>query len=43
LAGDPFCGSGTVGVALRALGGRSYLGTDLDEQNVKVAPARLRG
>jgi hypothetical protein len=39
---DPFCGSGTIGVALRDIGGRRYIGTDISADNVKVAMARLR-
>jgi hypothetical protein len=40
---DPFCGSATVGVALRDIGGRRYIGTDVDPVSVKVARARLKG
>jgi hypothetical protein len=42
LVVDPFCGSATIGVALRDIGGRRYLRTDIDPQNVQVARARLR-
>ncbi len=39
---DPFCGSATIGVAVKLLGqGRRYLGTDIDEDHVKVARHRL--
>ncbi len=39
---DPFCGSGTIGVAVKLLGqGRRYLGTDIDEDHVLVARHRL--
>lgn len=37
---DPFCGSGTTGVAALKLG-RRFVGVDIDEQAVKVAAARL--
>jgi hypothetical protein len=40
---DPYCGSGTIGVALKTIGVRRYIGTDIDPVNVKVARARLRG
>jgi tRNA G10 N-methylase Trm11 len=42
LVVDPFCGSGTIGVALRSIGGRRYIGTDVDRQSVKAARARSR-
>lgn len=38
---DPFCGSGTSGVAAY-LHGRSYIGIDQDRQWLDVAAARLR-
>jgi hypothetical protein len=38
---DPFCGSGTVGVACLELG-RSYVGSDSDERALAVAAERLR-
>jgi hypothetical protein len=43
LLADPYCGSGTLGLAVKQLGGaRRYLGVDIDAENVKVARARLR-
>jgi hypothetical protein len=42
LTADPYCGSGTIGVALKKNGeGRRYLGTDSDLDHVKVARHRL--
>ncbi len=38
---DPFAGSATVGVALKQLGHRSYIGTEINPQHAKVARARL--
>jgi hypothetical protein len=38
---DPFCCSATVGVALRDIGQRQYLGTDIDPKNVRIARTRL--
>jgi hypothetical protein len=42
IIADPFCGSATVGVALQHIGGRRYLGVDIDPVSVKVARARLK-
>jgi site-specific DNA-methyltransferase (adenine-specific) len=41
LVADPFCGSGTIGVALKQIGGRRYIGTEIDPDNIKVPRARL--
>ena len=42
LIADPFCGAATIGLAVKCAGeGRRYLGTDIDEDNVKVARHRL--
>jgi 16S rRNA G966 N2-methylase RsmD len=37
---DPFCGSGSTGVAAR-MHARKYIGVDLDSENIKVAYGRL--
>jgi DNA modification methylase len=39
---DPFCGSGTTGVATR-LPGRSYLGFKIDHEQLLAANERLAG
>jgi hypothetical protein len=41
LVADPFCGSGTIAVALKQIGGRRYLGTDKEADNIKIARGRL--
>lgn len=40
---DPFAGSGSIGVVVKALGGRSYLGTEIDPGHVKTARKRICG
>ena len=37
---DPFCGSGSFGVACKMLD-RDFIGIDLDESYVKLARARI--
>lgn len=37
---DPFCGSGTTGVACKKLG-RDFIGIDIDEEYVKLSTARV--
>jgi site-specific DNA-methyltransferase (adenine-specific) len=41
LVADPFMGSGSVGVAAARLG-RTFIGTDLNPQAVRLAAERLR-
>jgi hypothetical protein len=41
LIADTFCGGGTIGVAVRDIGQRSYLGTDICERSVKAVRKRL--
>jgi hypothetical protein len=41
IVGDPFACTGTVGVALKAIGGRVYLGTEIDRENALVGQGRL--
>lgn len=38
---DPFCGSGTTGVACRLLGGRKFIGIDKDRDFIALAKERL--
>ena len=38
---DPFCGSGTNAVAVKTLGHRRFIGTEIDEESCKVANVRL--
>jgi hypothetical protein len=42
LIADPFCGSGTVGVACQRTG-RRYIGTEIDTKAFRVARGRLAG
>ncbi len=43
LVCDPYCGSATVGCAVKINGaGRRYIGTEIDATTVKVARTRLR-
>jgi hypothetical protein len=41
LVADPYCGSATIGVAIRDLGQRRYLGTDTYHKAIRTARARL--
>ncbi len=41
LIADPFAGSGSVGVAVRAIGGRTYLGTEVDPDHARTARLRI--
>jgi len=38
---DPFCGSGTTGVASLTLG-RNFIGIDLDPEHVALSARRMR-
>lgn len=38
---DPFCGSGTTGVACKLLGGRNFIGIDNDPDFIALAKERL--
>jgi site-specific DNA-methyltransferase (adenine-specific) len=38
---DPFAGSGTIGVAVKAAGGRRYIGTEIKAGNAAVARKRI--
>jgi hypothetical protein len=38
---DPFACTGTVGAALKAAGGRYYVGTEIDADNARVGQGRL--
>lgn len=42
LVGDPFCGSGSTGVAA-LMAGRRFVGVDISEDAVEVSAMRLRG
>lgn len=39
---DPFCGSGTTGVAAGVLGNRSFTGIDLEEAYLEIARKRIK-
>jgi len=39
---DPFCGSGSTGVAVMMEGGRRFIGIDQDAQALAIAEARIR-
>jgi hypothetical protein len=41
LIADPFLGSGTIGLAVKTIGDRVFIGTDIDADNVKIARHRL--
>jgi hypothetical protein len=41
VVGDPFACTGTIGVALKAAGGRYYIGTEIDTDNARVGQGRL--
>jgi len=41
LIADPFACTGTIGAALKAVGGRRYLGTEIDADNALVGQGRL--
>ena len=41
VVGDCFACTATVGCALKAVGGRFYIGTEIDEQNPRVGQGRL--
>lgn len=39
---DPFCGSGTVGVAAARLG-REFVGVELNQEYIEIARRRIEG
>jgi hypothetical protein len=41
VVADPFACTGTIGAALKAAGGRFYLGTEIDADNARVGQGRL--
>lgn len=41
LIADPFAGAGSIGCAVRAVGGRRYLGCEVDEKTARVARKRI--
>jgi hypothetical protein len=41
LVADPFAGVATIGVALKSVGGRRYLGTERDERRARLGRGRL--
>jgi len=41
LVADPFACTGTIGAAVKAAGGRLYLGAEIDEENALVGQGRL--
>jgi hypothetical protein len=41
LIADPFSGSATFGIAVKSLGGRRFIGTEIGEENWQVAKVRL--
>jgi site-specific DNA-methyltransferase (adenine-specific) len=38
---DPFCGSGTTGIACRCVGGRSFIGIEIDKEYCDLSKKRL--
>jgi hypothetical protein len=38
---DPYCGSATIGLAIRRIGNRRYLGTDICRDTIRTARTRL--
>jgi hypothetical protein len=41
VIGDPYAGAGTIGAALKSVGGRRFIGTEIDASNAKIATVRL--
>jgi 16S rRNA G966 N2-methylase RsmD len=41
LIADPFAGSATNGVAIKSIGGRRFIGTEIDKTSYEVAKVRL--